>query len=257
MRANYHAHTPRCRHAVGTEREYAEAALKAGMEILGFSDHAAYDFSATDHVSNIRMTPDELPDYAEAVFSLREEYEGRLELHLGMEAEYYPHFFDKLLEDMRAVHMEYMILGQHFVGNEIGELYCGRPSDDRRRLERYADQCIEAMDTGLFTYFAHPDLINFTGDPALYGKVMRRLCRAAHDRAMPLEINLLGVREKRNYPSETFWRIAGEEGCIAILASDAHQPWALIAPEAEKEGRSIAERFGLTLLETVPFVPLG
>ena len=39
MRANYHTHTPRCRHAVGSEREYIEQAIEAGMEILGFSDH--------------------------------------------------------------------------------------------------------------------------------------------------------------------------------------------------------------------------
>jgi len=242
---------------VGSESEYAETAVKAGMEILGFSDHAAYDFSAAGHRSGIRMTPEELPDYAGKVLDLRPKYAGRLQILLGMEAEYYPRFFSKLVEDLRAVHAEYMILGQHFVGNEIGELYCGRPSDDRKRLERYVSQSIEAMDTGLFTYFAHPDLIYFTGDREIYLRCMRRLCRAAADRKMPLEINLLGIREKRNYPDEGFWRIAGEEGCTAILACDAHQPWALDDPDAERGGRQLAERCGLKLLETVPLVPLG
>ena len=39
MIANYHTHTWRCRHADGTEREYVETAIEAGLKILGFSDH--------------------------------------------------------------------------------------------------------------------------------------------------------------------------------------------------------------------------
>ncbi len=37
--ANYHTHTKRCRHAVGEDREYVEAAIEAGLKVLGFSDH--------------------------------------------------------------------------------------------------------------------------------------------------------------------------------------------------------------------------
>ena len=36
MIANYHTHTPRCNHAVGSEEEYVQQALKAGIKILGF-----------------------------------------------------------------------------------------------------------------------------------------------------------------------------------------------------------------------------
>lgn len=39
MIANYHTHTWRCNHAVGTEREYVERAIEGGLKILGFSDH--------------------------------------------------------------------------------------------------------------------------------------------------------------------------------------------------------------------------
>jgi len=44
MIANYHTHTWRCGHAEGTERDYAQQAEKAGIRILGFSDHTPYDF---------------------------------------------------------------------------------------------------------------------------------------------------------------------------------------------------------------------
>ena len=38
--SNYHAHTTRCGHAFGTEREYIEAAIECGIREFGFSDHA-------------------------------------------------------------------------------------------------------------------------------------------------------------------------------------------------------------------------
>ena len=31
MIANYHTHTPRCNHAVGTEEEYVQAAIQRGL----------------------------------------------------------------------------------------------------------------------------------------------------------------------------------------------------------------------------------
>ena len=61
MIANYHTHTPRCRHAQGTEEEYAQAAVNAGMEILGFSDHTPYWFPG-DYYSHLRMYPNELAE---------------------------------------------------------------------------------------------------------------------------------------------------------------------------------------------------
>ena len=36
MTANYHTHTWRCKHAVGTEQEYIENAIAHGLKILDF-----------------------------------------------------------------------------------------------------------------------------------------------------------------------------------------------------------------------------
>ena len=56
MKANYHTHTKRCQHAFGEDREYVEEAIRAGLRILGFSDHCPWIYKS-DYVSNIRMTP--------------------------------------------------------------------------------------------------------------------------------------------------------------------------------------------------------
>ncbi len=253
MIANYHTHTYRCGHAVGREREYVEAALEAGLRLLGFSDHTPYDyFDSEPRNRPMRMMPEELPDYAGTVRALASEYRDRLELHLGVEAEYYPKYFPRLLELLRENGVEYMLLGQHYLGNEIGDVYSGRAFLDRATLERYVAQTAEALDTGLFSYFAHPDLIRYVGSRRVYEREMRTLCRKARDTRTPLEINLLGLREGRHYPSEFFWRIAAEEGNSVILGCDAHRPQELIAGESEQRARALADRLGLTLLDTLP-----
>ncbi len=253
MIANYHTHTCRCGHAEGTEREYVERALEAGLQILGFSDHTPQDyFDSTPRNRPIRMMPEELPDYAASVRSLREEYRGRIEILLGVEAEYYPRYFPRLLEMLRENGVEYMILGQHFLGNEVGEPYAGRPTLDRKLLERYAAQTAEAMETGLFTYFAHPDLIHYIGSKKTYEQEMRKLCRKARETNTPLELNLLGVREKRQYPHLAFWQIAAEEGNDVVLGCDAHRPQDAADPGSEAWAATLIERLGLHMLETVP-----
>lgn len=253
MIANYHTHTFRCGHAQGSERDYAEAALEAGLGILGFSDHTPYFYPDGGTGSRrVRMRPDELPGYAASVRALAEEYRGRLEILLGLEVEYYPFFFSRLLELLREGGVEYVILGQHFLGNEIGEPYCGRALGDEQMLRRYVEQSIEALQTGLFSCFAHPDLLRFEGDWAVYETQMRRLCRAARQTDTPLEINLLGIREGRHYPVERFWRLAAEEGNEVILGFDAHAPEYLLDTKAEETALRLAERCGLRLLDTLP-----
>ena len=102
MIANYHTHTWRCGHALGAERDYVRAALAAGLQTLGFSDHTPYDFFDSESPGHpIRMKPEQLPDYARCVRAQSEKYRGRLEILLGVEAEYYPKYFPRLLELLR------------------------------------------------------------------------------------------------------------------------------------------------------------
>lgn len=248
MIANYHTHTWRCGHAEGGEEAYVRQAVRAGLKTLGFSDHTPYDFFDSEPRDRpIRMKPEELPEYAASVRRLAEEYRDRLRILVGVEAEYYPKYFPRLLELLRENGIQYMILGQHFLGNEVGEPYSGRASGDPKVLERYVSQSIEALDTGLFTYFAHPDLIHFVGSGAVYKREMRKLCRAAKRTQTPLELNLLGMRENRHYPNERFWRLAAEEGNAVVLGCDAHTPGDVVDPEGERKALALVDRLGLTL----------
>lgn len=250
MIANYHTHTPRCHHAQGSEEAYARCAIEAGLQTLGFSDHTPYPFP-DNYVSSFRMPVSDLPGYAHAVRAVAKAFSGQLQIHLGVEAEYYPKYFDHMVSLLRDNGVEYMILGQHMLGNEVGERYLGIPTD-AEGLERYCNQSIDAMHTGLFTYFAHPDIAFCPTDPKLYQQQMRRLCQAAKACQLPLEINLLGIRDKKHYPNRLFWEVVAEEGCPVILGRDAHQPEALLEAQPMADAMALVQAFDLQLLQDIP-----
>lgn len=251
MIANYHTHTWRCRHATGEDEAYVQSAIDGGLQILGFSDHTPYWFPE-GHYSSFRMFRDQLEDYVNSVLDLRRRYEGKLQIHLGVEAEFYPRFFPETLAHLRDTPMEYMILGQHFIGNEVGDHYCGWVSGDRDSLNRYCHQVCEAMETGLFTYFAHPGLFHYTGPDRDYLEAFRPVVRTAKDCGVPLEFNLLGIREGRHYPNMRVWELAAEEGCPVILGLDAHAPEHLNDPDTCRKAMEILEPFGFDILTTIP-----
>ena len=248
MIANYHTHTWRCNHAVGTEEEYVQAAIQRGLKTLGFADHSPYWFTG-DYYSGFRMKREQLPDYAAVIRGLRDQYSDKLDIHLGVEIEYYPAYFADTIAKLRDNGVEYLILGQHFPGNEIGERPASTPTEDEGRLSSYCHQLMDALNTGKFTYLAHPDMFRFVGDAAVYRKHIRELCREANACGIPLEINLLGLGENRHYPNPLFWQVAAEEGCTAILGCDAHKAEALLDVETEQRALALAAQAGIRVAE--------
>ena len=255
MIANYHTHTPRCHHAVGSEREYIERAVAAGFKKFGFSDHSPMFFDG-DYYSGHRMRPEETAGYVETLLALREEFKKDIEILIGFEAEYYPKYFGRFIDFLSDYPIDYLILGQHFMGNEISERHNYHPTDSIAHLEGYVDQVLEGLSTGCFTYLAHPDMINFTGSDEAYYAPMKRLCEGAKKMNIPLEINMLGVWEGRIYPCERFFRIAGEVGNDVILGLDAHQPDRILEKDVLQRALALAEKCGVHLVEDVSIRPL-
>ncbi|MBQ0010175.1 MAG: histidinol-phosphatase, partial [Ruminococcus sp.] len=244
MIANFHTHTYRCHHAKGTEREYVLAAIAAGIQFLGIADHAPYWFPG-DYYSGHRMAPSEIPEYTGELMRLREEFKDDITLYIGYETEYYPDYFANTVAMFDTAPYDYLILGQHYLYHEVGEPNNTTGTDDPARLDQYVVQVSEGLKTGRFFYLCHPDIFKFTGDTDYYRMKMEELCRTAKALDIPLEINLLGVREHRSYPCEEFWQIAGKVGNKAILGCDAHHPDQLARPNDLSIGQAWAERFGL------------
>lgn len=249
MKANFHTHTYRCHHADGTDREYVEQAISRGIETLGFSDHAPYYFP-DGYYSTFRMLPEESEGYVNSLTELEKEFSDKIKIYIGYEMEYYPEYFDRAISDVIKKHRcDYIILGQHFPKTEIGCHSSASPHDNCEDLTLYVDTVCAAIKTGKFFYVAHPDVFNFKGDIDFYRSEMKRLCIAAKETETPLELNLLGLRQGREYPREDFWKVAAEVGNKTILGCDAHKPCDVADPESIRIGQEYADKFSLEIIE--------
>lgn len=226
---NYHTHTSRCRHAVGKDKEYIEKAIEAGITALGFSDHAPMLFPINDYYSTYRMYPDEAENYIKSLNQLREEYKDKIKIHIGFELEYFPKLFDKAVNWLDELGSEYYVLGQHFTDNEYEPYahYSGSQTDSTLLFDKYIEQALAGLKTGKFIYIAHPDLFNYTGSDEIYEQKMNYFLSEIKKLGYPIEFNLLGFAQQRNYPDKRFWKLASQIGNDVVIGFDAHSPKAL------------------------------
>lgn len=253
---NYHAHTTRCHHAIGTEEEYVQAAIREGFDTLGFSDHGPFPYR-DGYVSGVRMTWEEMPGYLSVIRQLKEQYSGRIALHCGMEYEYCPEFLQDQRELLEEKKIDYMILGNHYDLDERTGMYFGRCLTPGH-IARYVKTSIEGMETGLFSYFAHPDL--YLNSYPVFDKAAEdaalKLCACAKALGLPLEYNLLGLKKQASgvpglgYPYAAFWQIAAETGCAAILGIDAHAP-SMFSREEYDRAAAALDTLGLRRVDTL------
>ena len=256
MRCNYHNHTYRCGHACGTEEDYIRKAIAEGIYTLGFSDHTPYPLRE-GYVSYCRMRLDEIDDYCSTLLRLKEKYKGYIDIHIGFETEYYTKYFDSLIDVYRKHPVEYIIYAGHFIGNEgdnDGTFCAFDRTEDNSRLTAYVDNAIAAIKTGRYSMIAHPDMVNYVGDLDFYRQESARLVRGAKACNIPLEINLYGIRDGRNYPNPEFWKVAGNLGAVATLGFDSHHEKHVANREEIIQGLRLADKFGVQIIDKIDLI---
>lgn len=256
MDYNYHAHTYRCHHASGTEVEYIERAIAGGIRRMGFSEHIPHRFP-DGYQSGYRMFVEDTADYFATLRSLREQYADKIDLKIGFEMEYYPKYFSEMLKNAVDCGAEYLILGQHFLYNEHPDgAYSGTPTNGVRELREYVDCVVAGIESGVFSYVAHPDVVRCSCDDATYRAEMRRICDASLEHGIPLEINFLGIREGRNYPEDRFWAIAGEVGCPVTFGFDAHASAHAYDDASLPKAQTLVEKYKLNYVGEPTLIPI-
>lgn len=231
MRVNYHTHTARCGHATGEDEQYVLAAIEAGFEVLGFSDHVPFEGI---HAPRDRMDFDQLEGYAQSILDLKKRYAEVIDIKLGFEIEFFADQTDYYKRLRRIA--DYLIQGQHF--RELNFYGYDQYNNDAD-LGIYVSQLVAGMESGLVDLVAHPEYF------MLGRRSWNQACiEAAHTIAqtaartgIPLEINLNGFKfGKRDYdgysslpyPFMPFWEIAGQYPIKAIFGIDAHKPLNLL-----------------------------
>lgn len=255
MKYNYHTHTFRCHHAKGEDEEYVLKAIEAGYDEIGFSDHCAWPFE--NFTSPIRMRADEIEEYTESVKLLKEKYKDNISIRLGWECEYFEDHIGWLKDIIKKYGFDYIILGHHYSPYEIGGVYNGN-INTKEKTENYKNDILKALDTGLYSYVAHPDLfMRQYGDFDEHcEKTAKEIIAKAIETDTPLEYNLLGFSHGKNdgmvgYPHPEFWRIAGEMGATAVVGIDAHFPEAYFWEDMRNEAFETLEALGVKLTEEI------
>ena len=258
MKYNYHTHTERCFHAHGADEEFVLAAIEAGFDEIGFADHSPWPFEG-GFVSGMRMHEGELKDYCYSVKALREKYKDKISIKLGLECEYFPKYLPWLREKIREHGIDYVICGHHFSTDEPSSVYNGN-LHSYEELERYKNDMLQALDEGIFSYIAHPDIF-MRGYPEFDEKceeISRAIIEKAVETRTPLEYNLLGLKHgindgKPGYPHPSFWKIAGEYKPFTVIGVDAHIPDAYGEGELYEKAKELLASYGLEITDKIRF----
>ena len=246
MNYNYHTHTYRCGHAVGTPEEYILRAIECGVKHMGFSDHMPHIYKDGTE-AGFRVPVAQAEAYIDELRALREKYKDKIDILIGFEMEYFSDTFPKMLQNAVNYGGEYLIYGGHYL-EECETVYAGNLTSDPEHVKKYARTVVAAIKSGAYTYIAHPDMLTFSGDEKVYIDAMRKICKASKEEGIPLEINFLGIRTNRVYPNEIFWKIAGEEGSPVTFGFDAHDPEAAYDGASLARAKELVEKFGLNYI---------
>ena len=230
MKANYHTHTSRCGHAEGTDEQYVKAAVSQGYDVLGFADHVPWPYKSGFVHHGVRMPVTQLDEYLSSVRRLKKQYAGKIEILAGFECGYFPEYMNWLAEMKEEKQLDYLIFGNHYDTTDEGGMYFGQ-TRTAAQLKRYVDSAVKGVETGLFSYLAHPDLFmrrygRFDADCRAAAK---DLCQVCKENNLPMEYNLHDryvsyTSRHTGYPHPDFFEIVQSYGVDVIIGVDAHEP---------------------------------
>lgn len=232
---DYHTHTARCGHAVGEARDYVEAALAAGLDAIAITDHVPMFWRqewARD--PSLAMRLDELAGYVHEVLALAGEYRGRIEVVLGIEADFIPGHEEALRQLLAPYPFELVLGSVHWLGDwpvdspqSVARYERGQGEIDAV-WQAYAGAVIAAAGSGLFDVLSHLDLPKKFGHrPSRpYGGRQAEVVRAVAASGCAVELSSGGMRKpvREPYPSFDLLCDLHAAGVPFVLASDAHAP---------------------------------
>ncbi len=226
---DYHMHTPLCGHAVGWPDEYAQAALDAGLEEIGFSDHAPFVHMVDPGVT---MGMSQLPDYYAMIEKTQQRFKNDLRIKMALEADFIPGYEDKTQAIIDDYDYDYIIGSVHFIKD-----WGFDDPDQRERWDQedvnqvysdYYELLRRSAKSGLFDIIGHCDLVKKFGHRAtidLTGEI-KQTAQVFKETGVAIEINTAGWRKpcEEQYPAENCLKIYAATGIPLTFGSDAHTP---------------------------------
>ncbi len=231
-----HVHTKLCHHARGEMEEYVLSAIDLGLRKLVFLEHLEVGIN---YFESTWLTEDDFDFYHEEGKRLQNKYQGSLEIGLGVEVGYNPHFLEEIKRRLALHAWDRIGISYHFLKtdstylNLVSSRQINIDALDRlgvnEVVKRYYITLKEAVDKLPGQVLCHIDAVmrhhpNVTITPE-HNTLIDDLLEAVACNNMSLEVNTSGYRIKdAPYPSLDILRKAIKKNIPLVAGSDAHRP---------------------------------
>lgn len=220
-----HSHTPLCNHAQGEPSEYAAVAHARGLRGLIVTCHNPMPNGFSQPV---RMREDQFGEYVDLVARARDEWSGRVEVKLGLEADYFEGYETYLERQLASADFHFVLGSVHPQIAEFREKYWQVDEVEVQRM--YFRLLAKSAETGLFDSLAHPDLVKNYTSQVWRPDVILDDIRFALDRiaatGVAMELNTSGMMKTiaEINPFPAMLREMSKRKIPITLGADAHQP---------------------------------
>lgn len=244
IKTNFHTHSLFC-DGKSTLEQNVISAIEHDIKILGFSSHSVYP---NDLEFNMKTL--DFENYCMNIDFLKLKYNNQIDIRLGFEADYIPHFCRPDFFAYRKFNPDFLIGSVHFLYNGESQLdkvlaVDSSPAilmeglkriykDDAKKLiGHYFDSEREMLRDCNFSIIGHPDLIRkfngkihfFDETEEWYKNELKETARAIKKAGVICEINTGALSRGYKdviYPSDYFLSLLFEQGVPVMINSDAH-----------------------------------
>ena len=220
-----HTHTPRCQHARGDGDDYAQAALSAGLRGFAITCHNPMP---GDYGARMRMKPGEFDAYVDDMKAVRDRYAGRVDVLLGLEADFVPGLENAVACQVNAHDFDVVIGSVHPQIPEYRARYFAGDTFAYQKV--YFEHLGDSAESGLFDVIAHGDLIKQMMPRSWsLSRILPDICHALDRIAgsgVAMELNTSGWRKRLRecMPGPRILYEMAQRRIPVTLGADAHQP---------------------------------
>lgn len=239
MIADYHVHTPYCGHAKGKTVEYLNAAVSLGLSEIGFSDHLGRYYLARYQRKRYwdwGMRERDIARYFSELLDLKEAYEDRITVRIGLEIDYIEGA-EHLAEEIVSRYPFDFLLGSIHCLPVLGWRHLSQyvKVDPKQVYRAYFEAVAAAARSHLFQSLAHLDFIwRYVAWPDAPMQVMQEYVsnsvQIAEKNHTCIEINANGflwAQNNRDRGYDLFdmtLDAVRKHGAAVTIGSDAHTP---------------------------------
>ncbi|MBO4390990.1 MAG: histidinol-phosphatase HisJ family protein [Lachnospiraceae bacterium] len=233
IKTDLHMHSAFSADSEALPRDNIEAALEKGLDTICFTDHIDYDFPDPEILFDFNIE-----DYFHELTALREEYEGRIRILIGVEMGMQPHLGERISKTLHDWPFDFCIGSQHVVFNTdpyyqtVWEEYpCGMV------YRKYLEETLENVSVlDCFDVLGHLDYVTRYGVPMPEGKndevilenmdLIDEILKVLIRKDKGLEINSAAYRKDQAWPNPNplvirrYLELGGE---IITVGADAHR----------------------------------